>query len=315
MAEKDISEKTFIALNDVFADIFNVLVFEGKTVVEEKTLADQITTSQYKADGEKLHEQERDVFKRWNGHGFKLVLAGIENQTKPDSDMPFRVIGYDGAAYRTQILDTRKKKKEDLKKATDNRIPGNEERKERYPVVTIILYFGEELWDYPKNLKGSCRPPLPQNEAGKILDNYIQDYKIHVFDIPRLPKETIAKFQSDFKVVAEYFTNVYTNPEYVPEPYVIRHVDEFLKLMKVLTGDSRYETMIFSEDEKKEGIDVCRVLDYREARGEARGRAEGRAEVLASLVRKGILSVKQAAEEMNVAEEEFLELLQKEKTV
>jgi len=37
MAEKDISEKTFIALNDVFADIFNVLVFEGETVVDFKT--------------------------------------------------------------------------------------------------------------------------------------------------------------------------------------------------------------------------------------------------------------------------------------
>ncbi len=30
MGQKDISEKYFIALNDVFADIFNVLVFGGK---------------------------------------------------------------------------------------------------------------------------------------------------------------------------------------------------------------------------------------------------------------------------------------------
>ena len=30
MAQADIAEKKFIALNDVFADIFNVLVFEGK---------------------------------------------------------------------------------------------------------------------------------------------------------------------------------------------------------------------------------------------------------------------------------------------
>ena len=31
--------------------------------------------------------------------------------------------------------------------------------------------------------------------------------------------------------------------------------------------------MMFSEEEKRGGIDVCRVLDYREARGEARGEA------------------------------------------
>ena len=33
MGQKDISEKTFIALNDVFADIFNVLVFGGKQLM------------------------------------------------------------------------------------------------------------------------------------------------------------------------------------------------------------------------------------------------------------------------------------------
>ena len=34
MAQEDISEKTFIALNDVFADIFNALVFEGKQMMQ-----------------------------------------------------------------------------------------------------------------------------------------------------------------------------------------------------------------------------------------------------------------------------------------
>ena len=297
VAEKDISEKAFIALNDVFADIFNVLVFEGKMVVEENALADQMATSQYKADEEKMHEQERDVFKKWKGHGFNLVLAGIENQTEPDRDMPFRVIAYDGVAYRSQVLS---------KKRTKGKQQHRKAKKERYPVVTIVLYFGEKTWNYPKNLKNSFYPPLPQNEAGKILDKYIQDYKIHVFDIPRLPKETVVKFQSDFKVVAEYFTNVYTNPEYVPQPYVIRHVDEFLKLMRVLTGDGRYETVMFSKEEKEEGIEVCRVLDYREAKGKA--------DTLISLVKKGLLPTDKAAEEMGIAEEAFLELLAKEKT-
>lgn len=104
MAEKDIAEKSFMALNDVFADVFNVLVFEGEPVVEEESLAEQSVTSQYKDEKESLHEQERDVFKKWRGHGFNMVLAGIENQTSPDKDMPFRVIGYDGAAYRSQLL-------------------------------------------------------------------------------------------------------------------------------------------------------------------------------------------------------------------
>lgn len=35
MSEKDIAEKTFIALNDVFADIVNGLLFEGKQVFNQ----------------------------------------------------------------------------------------------------------------------------------------------------------------------------------------------------------------------------------------------------------------------------------------
>ncbi len=299
MAEKDIAEKTFIALDDVFADIFNVLVFQGERFISEETLEDIVATSQYKADDEKLHEQERDSYKQWKGHGFNLILAGIENQTKPDKDMPFRVLSYDGASYRSQLLCTE-----------EVVINGETKRvsvKERYPVVTIVLYFGKELWNYPKNLKGCFEPTLQDNEITKLLDQYIQDYKITVFDIPRLPRETVQQFQSDFRVVAEYFTNVYTNEEYVPSDIVITHVDEFLKLMKVLTGDMRYMEFALTDNVREDGIKMCRVLDYREAKGKAEGKAEG----LNSLVIKGRISVEEAAAEMNLTVEEFEQFVKK----
>lgn len=40
-------------------------------------------------------------------------------------------------------------------------------------------------------------------------------------------------------MVADYFVNAHDNPDYEPEPAVITHVDEFLKLMQVLIGDKR----------------------------------------------------------------------------
>ncbi len=93
MAEKDIAEKTFMSLNDVFADIFNVLVFNGKQIIVPDLLEEITAVSQYKADADKFHEQERDTVKLWKGHEVNLILAGIENQTQPDRDMPFRIIG------------------------------------------------------------------------------------------------------------------------------------------------------------------------------------------------------------------------------
>ena len=47
MAGKDITEKTLIAYNDVFADIINVLLFNGKRIVKENELQDAVTRSMY----------------------------------------------------------------------------------------------------------------------------------------------------------------------------------------------------------------------------------------------------------------------------
>ena len=225
---KDISEKNFIALNDVFADIFNVFVFHGRQIVTPESLEDIAGISQYKADDAKLHEQERDTCKLWKGQGVNLVIMGVENQTKPERDMPFRCIGYDGASYRSQLLKT----KEKTVNGKTKKVPV----KERYPVVTIVLYFGERPWRYPLELKQSFRPKLPRNEITEILENYITDYKVNLFDIPRLSPETVKLFQSDFRIVADYFVNAYNNPDYEPDPAVITHVDEFLKLLRGLTG-------------------------------------------------------------------------------
>ena len=64
----------------------------------------------------------------------------------------------------------------------------------------------------------------------EVFKNYIPDYKVHVFDIPRLFTATTRMSQRDFRVVAEHFINTYTNPGCTPEDVVITHVNEFLKL-------------------------------------------------------------------------------------
>ena len=139
MAEKDITSKTLEAFNDVFADIVNGLLFHGKQVLQEQALIDAQPVSMYKADGQ-YHEQERDVSKYWvdqDGEhvNIRVALLGIENQSTYDQDMPLRVIGYDGGAYRAQLG-----------------------QKARYPVVTLVLYFGEKPWGRNHSL---CQSPHP----------------------------------------------------------------------------------------------------------------------------------------------------------
>lgn len=104
MAQKDIAQKLLEDYEDVFADIVNVLVFDGEKVVRPDALEPSNLLSQYKAvsDG-KLHEQERDVVKYWKDGDVRIGLIGLENQTKVEREMVLRVLGYDGAAYRDQL--------------------------------------------------------------------------------------------------------------------------------------------------------------------------------------------------------------------
>ena len=103
MAEKDASEKILESYNDVFSDIVNVLLFNGRQVLGADELEDQAPRSYYKVDG-KTREIERDVAKRWKNGNIRVACIGFENQTAFDPNMPLRVMGYDGAEYRAQLL-------------------------------------------------------------------------------------------------------------------------------------------------------------------------------------------------------------------
>ena len=217
MNEKDTTEKLLEDYNDVFADIVNTLIFDGKERIKADSLEDNKTNSAYKAEDGKLHEQERDVSKYWKEGKTNLLVVGIENQTKAEKLMPARIIGYDGASYRSQLL-----------KST-----GRSSKKKLTPVVTIVLYFGLTRWNKPKNLKGILDIPTG-------LEDFVSDYKINVFEIAFLPEETVNRFKSDFRLVAKYFTNIRKNPYYIPEDEnEIKHVDAVLKFLSIMSGSEK----------------------------------------------------------------------------
>ena len=265
MGQKDITQKNFEAYNDVFSDIVNGTIFDGREVIKPEALVDVAVKSQYKADDNVIHEQERDVAKYWTDKNcyIRLALLGVENQLAIDMDMPLRVIGYDGSSYRDEmnqdeiVIDEGTGKKHKI-------------RHERYPVITIVLYFGKTPW----------KKPLSLYDVLKISDElkpFVNDYKINLIDVPRLTGEQVEKFTSDFQIIADYFVQLNESNDYVPKEKTIKHADSFLKLMSVLTQDDKYVEMGKKISHEMEGFNMCKVLDRAEARGEARGQAIGEA--------------------------------------
>ena len=267
MHERDMTEKHLEGYDDVFADVVNVLLFKGERRVKPEDLEDARARTLYKADG-KLHEQERDVSKLWVTEGAVISLIGFENQTGVDRDMALRVLGYEGADYRGQLSAGRG----------------------LYPVVTLVLYFGEAPWTGPRTL-------FERVSVAEGLRPFVNDYRVNVFEIPRLTAEQVGQFRSDFRIVADYFVQMGRDGDYEPPRQTIEHVDAMLKLLSALTRDHRFEDTQ-NEFRKGEDVTMLSVLDKVEARGrvegiqlgEARGirlgEARGEARGIASTARR-----------------------------
>ena len=99
--------------------------------------------------------------------------------------------------------------------------------------------------------------------------------KINLFEIAWLSREQVNKFRSDFRIVADFFVQKRERGDYEPSRESIRHVQETLQLLSVMTGDHRFEEVFVNGTEKGEAMNMCEVLDKVEARGEAMGEARG----------------------------------------
>ena len=239
----DSNEKLLADYDDVFADIMNVFLYGGKRVIREDQLENSKDRSQYKADG-KLHEQERDVSKFYNGKEMRIAFLGIEHQNKEDAYMPLRVISYDGSIYRAQLLNSE-----------DTGIKGKGQKP--YPVITLVLYFGTKRWTYGRSLHEVL--DIPDD-----LKEYVSDYKINLVEVAFMEQEQIDLLQSDFKIVADFFVQKRKQKEYLPTKDKIKHVDEMLKILKIMSGDERYPNILDSLNSSfvSEGeISMCEIYD------------------------------------------------------
>ena len=261
MGEKDILEKKLLMFNDVFADFVNGIMFDGKDVVKEDELVDLSGWSHYKGDDSKHRFQDRDVVKLWKKENVVISLIGIENQDIPDEDMVFRVISYDGASYRTQLVEKERRKR---KKETEN-ING---KVDIFPVITFVIYYGEEEWKHETTLHKRLN-------LDSELKHYVSDYSINLIDLKKLSEDDINKFKKDFKLIADYMVK---GSKHKADRIDLNHPEEVSELILRLTGEELPFEVECEEGGKNMEKFFEPMFERAEARGEARGRAEGREE-------------------------------------
>ena len=105
-----------------------------------------------------------------------------------------------------------------------------------------------------------------------------------------MDEKEVDLFQSDFRVVAEFFVQKRENGDYKPRPQDLKHVQETLQMLSVMTNDHRFEDVYneASDAQKGEMRNMCEILDKIENRGIEKGMAKGIEEGIAKGRAEGI---------------------------
>ena len=107
MGKIDDETREYVKRPEVFADLFNHLIYDGKSVIKPDELTELDTTASFipfDKNGKAFPVQKyRDVLKQAvimeDGNAAYTLIFGIENQTDIHYAMPVRNMGYDAYNY------------------------------------------------------------------------------------------------------------------------------------------------------------------------------------------------------------------------
>ena len=269
--KKDIAKKRLEDYNDVYADIFNGLLFDGEKVLKEEFLVPLPTEAFTRTRNGLLRQGNRDIRKADRRGGRYRLICGEENQESRENTMPQRVMGYEYAAYEEQIRTLADQNKAAGKPAITKRIHDDQRLA---PVVTIVLYWGDEKWERPLCLHDML--DFPPDIADQIRP-FVADYPINLIQMSRLPAAVRERLTSDFRLLADYAA-LKNRPDQLKNymlshRQIIRHPEEFLDVLSSVTGDRRYQSIekeIMART-KKEDVTMCVIIDEFENRGIQKG--------------------------------------------
>ena len=250
--KKDIIEKEFLSYPDIAADTINALLYQGKEVTDAGKLWAGPTETIYQGK-EKLRNQYEDVCKYEMAGEQVRIMYLIANQSRTDGKILLRKAGYTGGIYREQY---------------------EQKMKNTFPVIELVLYWGDSRWRSGRDLKQLFRKRKITKEEWK----YIDEMKLHVFEMRRLSREMRELFRSDMRIVVDFLAE---GKDYHSDRKII-HKAALIKMLKVLSGEWDTDDVdgwlkeqeIREEDE----VTVCELFDQYERKGRKEGLEKGLAE-------------------------------------
>lgn len=199
----DVILKNFWRNNEHFADLFNAVLFHGKTFINPQDLTEADTDISsivtFKEHTETI-QKTLDVVKK-TAYGIDFVIWGLENQMRAHYAMPLRHMLGDALGYLKEYTGLVKKNKQTKKLENSLEFLSGMKKTDRlHPMITLCVYYGEEPWDGPFSLIDMLKIP-------KELKPLVCDYKMNLLQVR--DSENYIFHSKDVKTVFDITRNIY----------------------------------------------------------------------------------------------------------
>ena len=312
MGVADKETKAYMRENEIFADSFNFFLYDGAQKIQPGRLRELDTTELIQLPGtdekqlSEVIQKYRDVLKSvvmMQDEKASYLLLGIENQTEVHYAMPVRNMLYDAMQYGKQVSELAAdhgKHRAELKMTGAEYLSGFLKTDKLLPVITLVIHFSDAEWDGAKSLHEMMEWPDAH------LKEYVQDYKIQLIDPAKIRPEEFEKFSTSLREVLECI-------KYSKDKKKLRKLVENNPRMTMEVNAARVVQAVtgtkFRISEETEVVDMCQAIDEMVEDGIKEGIEKGKLEALENLLKKGTISIQDAADCMAMSVAEFKKLV------
>lgn len=318
MGREDIKLKSYLENGRRYADLWNGAVFGGKEVLK----ADQLVEANpvlYQPDGQAVFERNRDLVMKQNRDGQSFAIFAVENQKMIDYSMPARIMLQEALEYNRQIRTTVRKNKSAAQRCNleglgienleDKSISGTADvycdtgewlygfkKTDRLcPVVTLVVYWGEEKWRGARSLRDMINFNICNSSLEKELRRLVPEYPIHFMDVSTF--EHFEYFRTELRPLLELFkrrNNKKTFVEYIETNEADWNMDEeSWDILSYLTRSKSLSRLMKEKNRKQQETELgkgseaktmCKAIDDLETDARNEGIVIGKAEAIFELL-------------------------------
>jgi len=300
----DTITKDYVKNANIFADIFNYYIYGGQQVILPEHLVERDSTEialPYGNDGAAVPVQKfRDVQKLYaamTDGKIEYVLYGAENQTEIHYAGPVKNGLYDMLEYAGQVEEAARSHRQEMKRVREQadgkaesgqKKPNSGEflsgfwKSDRLiPSVTVMIYFGSDVWDGPLSLFDMM--DMTDHRVLACMDNY----HVRLIAPAQMSDEEIMKFQSSLREVMLFIK--YSKDK--------KNLNRILKAneMRFREVERRAADVIeaitnsgLKYDESEVAVDVCQAIQEIRKESETKGRMEEAQEAAKNFYEMGI---------------------------